>query len=141
MVKKIIFATNDYDLNSSVVEQAFQLAEQLDAEVALLSGTQFVLDGFQRDFSSQMDKDASLTIAEDTFAKIKEQYRNRVTATFTPKGEPYIEIPKIVAEWNADLVIVGRHQKSFFKRLQDGDKEKRLSNVLKVPMVIIPAQN
>lgn len=139
MIKKMIFALSSEDLKTSIIEQVFNLADQLSAEVGLVVGGELdiALEGYKADFAPLVDKDVPAELAKKVVEEVKSKYPGKVAAAFSPLEEPVIAIPRLVKEWEADMVVVGRHNKSFFKRMTDQGRAKRLMHEVDVPFVVI----
>lgn len=141
MIKKILIAINDNEPSSEILETGFALADQLSAEVGLVDVAHLSFGYIDAGIYSQQIEEVNRNIAKHTVKTIKEKYPGKVAADFEPVGDPVSEIRKILDEWKADLIIIGHHQRSVFRKIADTSQERRLVNQIDVPVMVVPCCN
>jgi nucleotide-binding universal stress UspA family protein len=129
--KRILVAINHSLLTSIVVERALNLAQQEQANLMILhclvdvakldplieSGGRFGLYPFDTGFSQSLHKETFQLETEQVKAWL-EEYCQKATALNIPTeyqhhfGEPAATIFSVAQQWNADLIILGRHDHS-----------------------------
>jgi nucleotide-binding universal stress UspA family protein len=129
--KRILVAINHSALTSTVVDRAFHLAQQEQANLMILHclidivmvppmaestgtfGIYPINTGFSqsiRDETLQLEIEQGKTWSQEylhqaTALNISTEYQQRF-------GEPGATITNVAQEWNTDLVILGRHDRS-----------------------------
>ncbi len=141
MIKKILIAVNDNETSTEILDTGFALAEQLGAEVGIVDVARLSFGYIDAGIYARQIEEVNLNIAKHTVKSIKEKYPGKIAADFEPVGDPVSEIRKILDEWGADLIIIGHHQRSVFRKIADTSQERRLINQIDVPVMVVPCCN
>lgn len=144
--KKILIAVDGRANSMTVAKKGFELAEQLNAEVALV----YVVDLsiairnyeivnpdlgiFIKESINVLKKEV-----EDSLDKmIQMNNKSKETIKFMPEGFPRESILETAKTWEADLIVVGLHGKSGLGIFVMGSISQYISLHSKVPVMIVP---
>lgn len=136
MFQKILIATGDSSASAQVLEAGLTLAEKLGAQIMLLhvmnlltssfetignpliGGTYPLIDNLNTQPQQEIWQDQEnigLKRLQTYAAQAKERH---ITAEISQNlGEPGSMICETAKNWSADLIVVGRHQKSALSEL------------------------
>ncbi len=139
--RKILIAVDDSPIAEKVAITGFQLCQQLNAEIALLSvvDTNFLItDG-------GVSPNEMAGIIKNDFKKsqqllIDKVFKNYKVWTFIEEGKPYEIVLKVVDEWAADLIIIGTHGRTGLSHLLMGSVAEHVVRHSKIPVMIIPSK-
>lgn len=137
MYNKILIAIDDSQLSLNAAKKGLALAQQLDAQVAVLSvverseaignpnigSLQDVLDTQQQQTTELLDR-----LAGD----------DKNIQKLTPQGNPTDEIIATAEEWNADLIVMGTHGRTGLKHLLVGSVAEHVIRHTTVPVMVVP---
>ncbi len=144
--KKILISVDSRENSMNVARKGFELAEQLNAEVALI----YVVDssliisnsGIPNAGMGTFIKDELVILkknAEDALNEIiKGNNKSKDTITFMPEGYARESILETAQTWGADLIVIGLHGKSGIGIFVMGSISQYISLHAKVPVMIIP---
>ncbi len=138
MITKILIAVNDEEAGTGYIQDAFEIADKFGGEIALIDVAQLVIEYSEAGRMVAPVENVNIEIAENTVNAVKKRFPGRVSADFEPEGDPVTEIRRIIGEWKADMLIVGHHKKSFFQKMSDTSREKRLINNIDIPVLVLP---
>ena len=139
--KKVLIAVDNNEDSIDVSKEGFKLAEQLQAEAALI----FVVDKSR----AVGDPDAGI-MTDDILMVLKKEAENTMeqlirlnnqpkdTLKFMPEGLPKDDILKTSEIWGADLIVTGIHGKSGFKLWAMGSTTQHILLHSKIPVVVVP---
>ncbi|MCL1934534.1 MAG: universal stress protein [Candidatus Azobacteroides sp.] len=141
--KKILIAVDSSENSINVAKKGFELAEQLQAEPALI---------FVADKSKAIgNPDAGITPnealmelkkkARDTLDRlIRLNNRTKETTLFMPEGLPKEDILKTAKTWEADLIVAGIHGKSGLGLWAMGSIAQHILLHSHIPVIIVPSR-
>lgn len=143
--KKILIAVDGRENSMTVAKKGFELAEQLNAEVALVYAVDLSiairnydivnvnLEFFIKESINALKKEVenSLDKMIQTYAKGKEVVK------FMPEGFPRESIINTSEQWNADLIVIGLHGKSGLGIFVMGSISQYISLYSNVPVMIV----
>lgn len=143
--KKILIAVDGRENSMTVAKKGFELAEQLNAEVALVYAVDLSiairnydivnvnLEFFIKESINALKKEVenSLDKMIQTYAKGKEVVK------FMPEGFPRESIINTSEQWGADLIVIGLHGKSGLGIFVMGSISQYISLYSKVPVMIV----
>lgn len=153
--KKILISVDNRENSMNVAKKGFELAEQLNAEVALI----FVVESSVLMANSGMINgnmgNPSMrnidigTILKDELATLKKNAENSLdeiirvnncknVIKFMPEGFARESILETAQNWGADLIVIGLHGKSGLGIFVMGSISQYISLHSKVPVIIIP---
>lgn len=142
--KKILIAVDNSESSITVSQKGFELADQLQAEVALI----YVVDKSKAvgSIDAGITPEEALIILKKEAQETLEQLaflnnRTKETIKFMPEGIPKEDIIKTSESWKADLIVVGIHGKSGFNLWAMGSITQHLTLHSQIPVLIIPAAN
>ena len=140
-VKKILIAIDDGPISEKVALNGFQLGQQLNAEIALVSITDTSLmrnaDGVTPE---EMEDSAKGELRKNQQVLIAKVFKDFKVSTFVEDGKPSEMILKVADEWGADLIVLGTHGRTGLKHLLMGSVAERVMRHSLKPLVIIPAK-
>lgn len=143
MYKKILIAVDSRENSLDVARKGFELADQLQAEAALI----FVVDKSKavgNPDAGIMPNEALMVLkkeVQDTLEQlIRLNKREKETIKFMPEGLPKEDILETAGIWGADLIVAGIHGKSGFNLWAMGSIAQHITLHAKVPILIIPVQ-
>lgn len=144
--QRILIAIDDSAFSEKATRIGFNLAEILDAKVALLN----VMDPPSTSYTgdpllgqqpliipevAQLQEDASKEVLE-RFGRLWKG-RQELT-TFSQIGNPRVEILATADEWNADLIILGTHGRTGFDHFISGSIAEGVARRSLCPVLIVP---
>ena len=139
--KKVLIAIDSRANSINIARKGFELADQLNAEAALI----FVVDKSKAigNPDANISPDDALMVltkeAQDCIEQtIRINNRSKETIKFMPEGMPKDEILNTAKIWEADLIVVGIHGKSGFGLWAMGSISQFITMHATVPVVVIP---
>jgi nucleotide-binding universal stress UspA family protein len=140
-VKKILIAIDDGPISEKVALNGFQLGQQLNAELALVSVTDTTLMRNADDVTQgEMENMVKSELRKNQQILIDKVFKDFKVSTFVEEGKPYEMILKVADEWEADLIVLGTHGRTGLKHLLMGSVAEKLMKHSAKPLVIIPAK-
>ena len=124
------FSTIDQQNINNALSQGGKSADYLLLHVVESAGA-LVMKNDIRDFESQSDQKYLFQYAEELI-----QLGYKVTAQIG-YGNPKKEIPRLVTEYNADLLIMGAHGHKGFKDFLFGTTVDAVRHRIKIPLLIV----
>jgi nucleotide-binding universal stress UspA family protein len=138
---KILIAIDGSEYALNAAKKGLALADQLNAEVALL----FVIDTRKAigSVDAGISHDDALIIlkkeAEQTLDQMAAMYGGR-PVKLMPEGHPRDEILKTTEIWEADLLVVGTHGRTGLMHLLLGSSAEYLVRHSKIPVMVVPSK-
>ena len=140
MHKKVLLAVDSRENSVGVAKKGFELAAQLQAEVALV----FVAGESKNADAGIMAEDILMALkkeAENTLEQlIRVNNQPKETLKFIPEGLPDEEILKTADDWGADIIVMGMHGKNGFILWAMGSTTQHIILHSKIPVIVVPAQ-
>ena len=154
--KKILISVDNRENSINVAKKGFELAEQLNAEVALI----FVVESsvlmansgiLNSDMGSPGMRNPDIgTILKDELVIMKKNAENSLdeiirvnnskkTTKFMPEGFAREAILETAQTWGADLIVIGLHGKTGLGIFVMGSISQYISLHSKIPVMIIPS--
>jgi len=139
--RKILIAVDDSAIAEKVATTGYQLGQQLNAEIAVLS----VVDNTFLMTDGGVTPNEMAEIIKNNFKKsqqllIDKVFKNCKVWTFVEEGKPYEMILKIATEWEADLIIIGTHGRTGLSHLLMGSVAENVVRHSKIPIMVIPSK-
>jgi nucleotide-binding universal stress UspA family protein len=123
-IKKIILATDFSDISKDASSHALQLARTYKAELKVLHV--FDINAWSIPLHDYLATDAvvegleeAIQRGKDTLMELAKSFDLEVKTIFT-EGDPGHEIIRVAEELNADLIVLGTHGYSGWKRFTIG---------------------
>lgn len=140
-IKKILIATDDGPTSEKVASNGFQLGQQLNAEIALIS----VVDTTDLTTEDGVTPGELADIIKNDFKKSQQMLIDKVFKdykvwTFVEKGKPFESILKVAEEWEADLIVIGTHGRTGLLHLLMGSVAEKVIRHSTIPTLIVPAK-
>ena len=138
--QKVLVAVDNSELSVKAAEQGINLADQLNAELAVV----FVID------TAKVKTDAeSGGLPQDQIAQLKNEARGSLDRIakkfpecsferFMPEGKPSQGIVDIASDWGADLIVMGTQGKTGLKRLLLGSTAENIIRLSATPILVVP---
>lgn len=141
-VKKILIAVDDSPTSEKVATQGFQLAKQLNSEIALVSvidTTLMMTDGniTPSEFVALLKKDYQ----KNQKLLIENVFKDNKIWTFIEKGVPHEVILKVAEEWEADIIVIGTHGRTGLSHLLMGSVAEKVIRHATKPVFIITTKS
>jgi nucleotide-binding universal stress UspA family protein len=141
-IKKILIAVDDATVSEKVASYGFQLGQQLNAEIGLLS----VVDVTYMVTENTMTPEELAEMQEDTLKQsqqmlIYEVFNNHDIKTFVKRGEADEVILQTADEWQADLIVMGTHGRSGLYHLLVGSVAEKVIRHSTKPTFIVPVKS
>jgi nucleotide-binding universal stress UspA family protein len=139
--KNILIAADESEHSKRVVNQGLLLAGDLNAKVTLIYiirplepvGTiDSVIFPIEPD-QSELDKGKDLLRGY-----LDENPTSILTEIVVKVGEPSDEILQFAKEWNADVIVIGRHGIESFKHLLFGGVVDYVATHTQIPVLLVP---
>lgn len=141
--KKILVAVDNRENSIIVAKKGFELAEQMNAEIALI----FVVDISKIMVTPNPDilfDDALLALKKHTQESLNDiilkNNRSKDTLKFMPQGFPRDCILNTAYDWGADLIVMGLHGKTEIGIFVMGSISQYISIHSKIPVMIVPSK-
>jgi nucleotide-binding universal stress UspA family protein len=143
--KKILVATDYTELSENAVTAASSLCQRQNASLILLHVVKNApADAPQEEFHLTLDYTREMkTIAKNELKNLAESIRNKYgigVEEIVSYGEVVKEINRIVQEKNPDLVLIGTHGASGFRRFFIGSTAYRVIKHTRFPVMTIPGE-
>jgi nucleotide-binding universal stress UspA family protein len=140
-MKKILIAIDDGPTSEKVALKGFQLGQQLNAEIALVSVVNTTVPITNEGVTPKEMAD----ILKQTFKKsqqmiIDKVFKNYKVWTFVEEGKPFEVILKVAEEWEADLIVLGTHGRTGVSHLLMGSVAEKVIRHSTKPTFIIPTK-
>jgi len=140
-MKKILIAIDNGPTSEKVASNGFQLGQQLNAEIALISVVDTtnlmteggVTPGELADIIKKDYKKNQQMIIEKIFKDFK-------VWTFVEKGKPFEAILKVADEWKSDIIVLGTHGRTGLSHLLMGSVAEKIIRHSEKPLFIIPTK-
>ena len=150
-IRKILIAVDDSRYADHAAEFGFEMARLCSAEVGLVNIIEpIIMPAGGSDSITGITTEVSLVnesemvriqqeAAENTIRRIQEQYGDQLKITnFTDYGITADGILKCSAEFGADLIVVGTHNRTGIDRLFMGSIAENLVRHSKIPVLVVP---
>ena len=138
---KILIAVDNSPYSEEATEAGFQLAQRLNAKVALVFVAEIVI-AMTDPVEPVMPVDVlelRKEEAESTLQKMIQKYASNIeTEHFIPQGIPKDEILATANEWNADIIVLGTHGRTGLGHLLLGSTSEYIVRHSKVPVMVVP---
>jgi nucleotide-binding universal stress UspA family protein len=150
-IQKILIAVDDSRYADHAAEFGFEMARLCNAEVGLVNIIEPIIvppagsdsiTGISTEVS-MVDESEMVRIqkeaAENTVKRIQGQYADQLKITnFTEYGLTADGILKSAAEFGADLIVVGTHNRTGIDRLFMGSIAENIVRHSKIPVLVVP---
>lgn len=150
-INKILIAVDDNKYAEHAAEVGFEMAQLFDAEVGLVSNVEpLVLPESSTDVITGLPVE-TVNIDEAELIKIQTESAgntiqqtirkfagNRRVTQFTEYGSTADGILKCSEEFNADLIVVGTHNRTGIDRLLMGSVSEHVVRHSHVPVLVVP---
>lgn len=139
--RKILIAVDDSPIAEKVAIAGFQLGQQLNTEIAILS----VVDTTALMTDGGVTPGELAEIIKNDYKKnqqmlIDKVFKDYKVWTFVEKGKPHEMILKVATEWQADFIIIGTHGRTGLSHLLLGSVAEHVVRHSKIPVMIIPSK-
>jgi nucleotide-binding universal stress UspA family protein len=138
----------DFSKESEVAHvQAAELGARHGAEVRLLHAfvdgdfwpaREFLFGDSAAEYDEMVEGEIKSRRARLAALEVNRQFPRLVTSSFLEEGEPDTVIPQQAEAWGADLVVVGTHGRTGFKRLRLGSVAER--TIRRTPCSVLVAR-
>lgn len=140
MYHKILIAVDDSPIAEKVASTGFQLGQQLNAEMAILS----VADTTFLTTDRGVTQKESADMVKNDFKKsqqllIDKVFKDHKIWSFVEEGKPYEMILNVAREWAADLIVIGTHGRTGISHLLIGSIAEQVVRHSKTPVLIVPS--
>lgn len=139
-IKKILIAIDDGPASEKIALAAFQLGQQLNAEMALVSivDTISLLPGAGAT-TPELSKILQMDYRKNQQILMEKVFKGYKVKSFVDEGRPYEGILFVADQWNADLIVLGTHSRTGLAHLFLGSVAEKLIRHSSKPIYIIPA--
>lgn len=141
-MKKVLIAVENGSTAEKVAKYGFKMAQQLHAEIALLS----VADTRHLMTAGAVSVREIVEITKEELrnlhATIKEKFSPEKPITnFIEEGNPYELILESAGNWQADLIVMGTHGRTGLSHLLMGSVAEKVIRHSKKQVLIIPTKD
>lgn len=140
-IKKILIVADDSLPSTKAVQFGFGFARDLGAKVMLLSVIEPALTLGNPDAGIFPD-DALIAARAKTaefLKRMKDDYAQSVKTELTsPEGEVGPIVMKVIADWHANLVVMGAHGRTGVSKLLTGSVADSIVGLSPVPVCVVP---
>jgi nucleotide-binding universal stress UspA family protein len=139
--RKILIAVDDGPTAETVASNGLQLAQQLNAEIALISvvDTEFLMtDGGLT--PREMADIIKIDFKKSQKIIMYKVFKDIQVSAFVEEGKPFEMILKVAGEWQADLIVVGTHGRTGLAHLLMGSVAESVIRHSTKPIVVVPTK-
>ena len=139
--QKILIAVDDSANSMNAARAGFQLAHLLRSKIAVLYVVNKSKEIVNADvgITPEQSRMALLEQAQGTIRQFIKMFDGiDEVIDFTPEGIPEEEILNIAKEWQADLIVLGTHEKSGIERILWGSIAGYLIKHAVIPVLVTP---
>ncbi len=143
-VKKVLIAVDESKYSEKAAQAGCKLAEQLGASVAMTFIASSVkilasMDGIGPGIIPNEIEAAQVESGERLLAEYKNKYAaSQKAEIFVRVDLPASGILKVAKEWQADMLVIGRHGLESFRHLIFGGVVDDVAKHTDIPVVLIP---
>lgn len=138
---RVLIAVDNSPYSIEAAQSGFQLAQRLNAEVALVFVIEIIIN-----ISDPAEPDMPVDIiklheedAVKTLQMLTEKFGSNVkTEHLMPQGIPKNEIVSPAEEWKADIIVIGTHGRTGLGHLLLGSTSEYVMQHSKVPVMVVP---
>ena len=153
MIKKILIGVDDSKYAENAAKYGFDLAQSLNAQVGLVNivepmAVPYSTTGADEILGTQMQgmgandvelMEAQANASEEVLVRTAKKFGGSLQITnFNDYGSTGEGIINCAVAFNADLIIVGTHEKSGFDRLITGDVAEYVVRHSVIPVLVVP---
>jgi nucleotide-binding universal stress UspA family protein len=142
--KKILIAVNSSPFSLKAAKAGFQLAHELDAEVALLYVVDRTKESVNIEVGPTREQSEMMLLkeAQETIEQLIKMYNHaKELYKFTPEGFPKEEIINTAKEWEADIIVMGTHGRTGLSHFFQGSIAEYVIRHANIPVMVIPPEN
>ena len=139
--RKILIAVDDGPTAETVALNGLQLAQQLNAEIALISvvDTEFLMtDGGLT--PREMADIIKIDFKKSQKIIMYKVFKDIQVSAFVEEGKPFEMILKVAGEWQADLIVVGTHGRTGLSHLLMGSVAESVIRHSTKPLFVVPTK-
>jgi len=139
--EKILIAVEDSPHSLEAARAGIQLAEKVDAEIAIMSAINIgVTIASPEVIPTPIEViNVQREEAHSVIDKVKAMYKGNLPLhEFTPEGDPREEIVAVAQEWGAHIIVVGTHGRTGLTHLLMGSTAEYVVRHSKVPVMVVP---
>lgn len=138
-VKKILIAIDNGPASEKVVLNGFQLGQQLNADIALVS----IVDPTLLMTDGAMTPGELISLIKSDHKKNQQMLIDKLCKdckiwTFVEEGRPFETILKVADEWSADLIVLGTHGRTGLSHILMGSVAEKVIRHSVKPLFIVP---
>lgn len=141
--KKILIAVNSSPFSLKAAKAGFDLAHDLDAEVALLYVINRSKESVNIETGPTREESEVILLkeAQQTIEQLIKMYNGtKKLYRFTPEGFPNEVILNTAKEWEADVIVMGSHARTGLSQLLSGSVTVHVIKHACVPVLVIPPE-
>lgn len=141
-IKKILIAIDDGLISEKVASNGFQLGQQLNAEIALISvvdTTALMTDGGVT--PGELADIIKNDLKKSQQVLVDKVFKDYKVWTFVEKGKPFEAILKVAEEWEADIIVLGTHGRTGLSHLLMGSVAEKVIRHSTIPTFIVPTKS
>lgn len=152
-MKKVLIAI-DYNPHSEiVVQQGYELAKTMDAQICLVHvlaevhyyGMNYpAFMGYEGYNEMQVDIEISSQlrkVAEDFLKTAADHLNDPAVTTHLAEGNTASALLDYAEEWQADLIVMGTHSHSVLEKVLMGTTASHVLEKTKVPVYMVPVKD
>lgn len=148
-MKNIIAALDFEPSSTKVAEEAYKLSKALNGKLSIVhvvaNTSYYAMEYMPVEGFTNFNLTNSLIISEEIH-KHAAEFLDKIKAGFNDEnvevkvldGEVETALGEYAAEWGADLIVMGVHNKSGIVRLLEGESSSRMVHSVQLPVLIIP---
>jgi nucleotide-binding universal stress UspA family protein len=138
---RVLIAVDNSPYSVEAAQSGFQLAQRLNAEVALVFVIEIIVN-IGDPVEPVMPVDMVEIRREEvvrTLRQLTEKFSNNTkTEHLMPQGIPKNEILSAADEWKADIIVIGTHGRTGLSHLILGSTSEYVVRHSKVPVMVVP---
>lgn len=140
--RKVLIAVEGGPIAAHAVDVGLELANTLEAEIALIHVTE-ALDSYGADTGISPAELQKLAREEGERLILGVRERQQLPAStleFLENGDPAVEIVRAAKAWPADLIVIGSHGRSGLDRVLLGSVAEAVVRQASCPVLVVRAQ-
>lgn len=141
--RKILIAVDGSEYSVTAAKKGLELAHQLNAKSFMV----FVVDktkAMGNPDAGIMPQQALIVLkkeAEQTLDELAEMYNGNELEKFMPEGNPREDIIKMAETLDVDLIVMGTHGLTGFRRLLVGSVAENVVRHSNIPVMVVPSKD
>lgn len=138
---KVLIAVDESKYSEQAAKYGFEIGEKLNAEIALVNivNPMYVMSGIDTGIYSKEAEQVQIESGKKLLELYKEKYAQTMSSEyFVRVDSPAAGILEVAKEWNASIIVIGRHGIESFSHILLGGVVDEVAKRAKIPVILVP---